>query len=111
MTIDDIYLKIARNISDAIENQWSVAIVTFELEEDAGEFECIYIKDLNLGIEHDFDVSYETYKAFDNLHKITTEGGGNKWNRAKFTLYPTGKFSIDFEWVQDLADEIEANTK
>jgi hypothetical protein len=105
MSIDEIYLKIAHNISDAIKTQWCVANVTFEVEEDAGDFECAYIEDLDSGVEHDFDVSYETYKAFKNLHEITTAGGENKWNRAKFTLYPTGKFSIDFDWDQSSADE------
>ncbi len=40
MIIDEIYQKIAQSISDAIESKWSVASVTVELEEDAGEFEC-----------------------------------------------------------------------
>lgn len=98
MVIDEIYRTIAQDISDAINTQWCVAHVTFLFEEDAGEFECVYIEDVDAGIEHDFDVSYETYKAFNELHEITTEGGENRWNRAKFTLYPTGEFSIHFDW-------------
>lgn len=103
MTVDDIYLEIANSIIDAIETQWSVAIITCELAEDAGEFNCIYKEDNDSAVDHDFDVSYETFKVFEKLHEITTSGE-NDWNRAKFTLYPTGKFSIDFEWDQGLAD-------
>ncbi|MCC5453124.1 antitoxin YezG family protein [Rheinheimera sp. UJ51] len=110
MTVDEIYLEIAHNIIDAIETQWTVAIITCELAEDAGRFKGIYKEDIESAVDHDFGVSYETYKAFKNLHEITTEGGENKWNRAKFTLYPTGKFSIDFEWDQGLANEIQANS-
>ncbi len=110
MTVDDIYLEIAHSIIDAIETQWSVAIITCELAEDAGAFKCIYKEDIDSAVDHDFDVSYETFKAFEKLHEITTSGE-NDWNRAKFTLYPTGKFSIDFEWDQGLADEVEANSK
>ncbi|EPF2929534.1 immunity protein YezG family protein [Vibrio navarrensis] len=44
---------------------------------------------------------------FEELHKITTENPNNKWNRAIFTLEPSGSFNIDFEWDQALADEIE----
>lgn len=40
------------------------------------------------------------------MHEVTTEGGKNRWNRVKFTLYPDGKFNIDFEWDQALFDEI-----
>ena len=101
MNIDEIYLKIVHNISDAIETQWSVAIITCELAEDAGEFECIYKEDIESDVDHDFDVSYETFKTFKKLHEITTSAE-NHWNRAKFTLYSTGKFSIDFEWDEKL---------
>tara|TARA_A200000113_G_C8837491_1_gene345719 strand:- start:211 stop:504 length:294 start_codon:yes stop_codon:yes gene_type:complete len=97
MSIDEIYLKIASDISNEIKTQWCVASVTCELEEDAAEFDCVYIDDLDSAVEHDFDVSYETYKAFKKLHEITTEGGEQKWSRAKFTLYPAGEFIIDFE--------------
>ena len=104
MSIDEIYQKIAHSIIDAIETQWSVAIITCELAEDAGAFKCIYKEDNDSAVDHDFDVTYETFKAFEKLHEITTSGE-NDWNRARFTLYPTGKFSIDFEWDQSLADE------
>ena len=45
MTADDIYLEIAHSITDAIETQWSVAIITCELAENAGAFKCIYKED------------------------------------------------------------------
>ncbi len=95
MSIDEIYIIIASNISDAIDDHWSIAVVTFDFEEDAGEFECVYKTES--GSEYDFDISYETYKAFDMLHDLTADDKEDKWNRAKFTLYPTGKFNIDFE--------------
>ncbi len=94
MCIDQIYKKIACNISDAIDAQWSIAVVIFDYEEDAGEFECVYKN--GSGVEHDFDISYETYKSFESLYAITTEGKENQWDRARFTLYPTGKFNIEF---------------
>ncbi|CAH7289013.1 conserved hypothetical protein [Vibrio chagasii] len=98
MTIDDLYLTIAQDIVDAIDAQWSSAIVVFHREENAGEFECVYKKD-GSDNEYDFVVSYDAYQAFEDLHKITTEQGHNIWNRAIFTLQPTGDFSINFESV------------
>lgn len=41
----------------------------------------------------------------------TINAGGSDWNRAKFTLYPTGKFNVEFEWDQELADEIASHAK
>ncbi|MBI1676275.1 antitoxin YezG family protein [Shewanella sp. NKUCC05_KAH] len=98
MTVDDLYLTIAQDIVDAIDDQWSSAIVVFYREEDAGEFECVYKKD-DSDSEHDFVVSYDAYKAFEELHQITTEHGHNTWNRAIFTLQSNGDFSIDFDSV------------
>jgi len=44
---------------------------------------------------------------FHELYNIMTEEGDqHKWNKAKFKLTPDGKFSIDFDWDQALADEV-----
>ncbi|MCF2902728.1 antitoxin YezG family protein [Pseudoalteromonas sp. OFAV1] len=111
MTIDDIYAKIAHNISNTIENDWAVASIDCELSEGAGRFKCVYKEDNDSVVDYDFDISFKTFEAFENLHKITTERGENNWNRAKFTLYRTGKFNVDFAWDQSLDDELrEAST-
>ena len=107
MNIDEVYHAIAQNIVQAIEADWKHAEVCFERDEDYGGFKCSYSD--SEGKLSDFDVSYSTYKNFKQLHLITSEDESNRWNKAKFTLYPTGKFNIDFEWDQDLADEIAAN--
>ena len=96
---------------DAIESEWAVAIINCELSVGNGDFKCVYKEDCNSDVDYDFDISFETFEAFESLHKITTEDGKNKWNRAKFTLYSTGKFGIEFEWDQGLADEIDAFSK
>lgn len=97
MTIDEIYLKIAQDIYDAIEGEWSLARLTFEYDEGAGEFESVYKKDVESNEELSFDVGYDTFNAFHELYRITTEGQESKWTKAIFTLYPTGEFGIDFE--------------
>lgn len=95
MNIDEIYLEIAYAIIDAIKSKWAIAIVDCKLAENTGDFKCTYKEDIDSDV--DVDCSFEMFTAFESLHKMTTEGGKNKWNRAKFTLYPTGKYSIDFE--------------
>src|SRR5690554_5211391 len=98
-TIDDIYREIAQDIAEAIDDEWQSAVVNFEYTGDSGEFDCVYVKGSDAQ-EFDFDIEFSTYKAFKALHEITTEGDSNRWNRAKFVLEPSGKFSIDFEWDQ-----------
>lgn len=106
MTAEDIYLKIAQHIVDTIDVKWAVAIIDSEIHAGAGSFKCVYKEDENSDLDYDFDSSFELFEAFESLHKITTEGGENDWNRAKFTLHPTGKFDIEFKWDQELADNI-----
>jgi hypothetical protein len=112
MKIEDIYLSIARNIANSITNEWSIAVLEIErTDSDAISFSGDY--------SHNGGKESLNFRSFDrkalkidshNLHEITTEGGNNKWNRAKFTLAPSGEFEIDFKWDQALADEIEANS-
>lgn len=107
-TVDEIYLDVAKAVVESIDQPWQVAILNFEYTDDSGEFDCVFREEG--GNEQDFDVDFLTYKNFKELHLIMTKDGSNRWNRAKFTLYPSGKFNIDFEWDQSLADEIDANS-
>ena len=109
INIDVLYQTIAQNIVNSIEGEWTEAVINFQFFGDAGKYNGRYLT-LESRTEQDFTVGYNNYKAFKQIHQIMTEDGSNKWNRAKFTLYPTGKFSIDFEWDQALADEVEANS-
>ncbi len=104
-TVDEIYEDIAQRIVDAIDEEWTEATIDFEYLGDSGEYKGRYIT--GASDEKDFKVGFKTYKDLKSLHAITTEGVSNHWNRAKFTLFPTGNFNIDFEWDQALADEIE----
>lgn len=103
-TIDAIYKNIGQNIFNEMTENWDKAIIHAELHGDAGKFNGEYIDN---GITKYFEVYDDALDDFEELNKITTEGGKNKWNRASFTLLNTGKFNIDFEWDQALADEIE----
>lgn len=41
------------------------------------------------------------------LHTTTTEGGHNKWNKAKFIITPDKKFDMEFIWDQEWQDELD----
>jgi len=58
-----------------------------------------------------FEISRYILNWIRKLHQITTEGGSNKWNRAIFTLLPTGKFDMEFIWDEELDKEIERLSK
>ncbi|WP_394146618.1 immunity protein YezG family protein [Vibrio atypicus] len=112
MLIDETYRSIAQNIIDSIDSSWDKAVLNIEVVAgDTIGFNGEYIIDG----EH---VSFK-FRNFDrrklsrdgkSLHKVTTKNDSNIWNKAKFTLYPTGKFNIEFEWDQALEDEVNANS-
>lgn len=110
MTIDEIYLKISQHVVNTIEAKWAIAIINAEINVGHGRFKCVYKEDESTDIDYDFDSSFSLFKAFESLHEITTKGG-KKWTLAKFTLYPTGKFSIEFKWDQERTNEIASNAK
>ena len=102
--IDDIYNSIAMGIIENIKTEWEKAHVFVEYFEDSANFKGEYTLEGNTAF---FEVSDQAFDDFEELNEITTQNSENKWNRAVFTLEPTGKFNIDFEWDQELADEIE----
>jgi hypothetical protein len=41
------------------------------------------------------------------LHALTTEGGTNKWNRAKFIFKPDNSFALEFEWDEAWQSKVD----
>ncbi|WP_199610069.1 hypothetical protein [Flocculibacter collagenilyticus] len=110
MTIENIHQSIADNMVDNIFiNDWANAFITVEYyDESALELEGGYKTKSNDFISFKFrNFDRRIISDFHRLHKITSFDSGKKWNRAAFTLEPTGKFNIDVNWDQELADEIE----
>ena len=106
-TIDEIYTSIGQSIANNIPSEsWEAAWINAKVIEDSTGVDGEYTEPNSSEVKY-FEVDDSAFDDFEELHEITTEGGNNKWNRAKFTLSLTGKFSIDFEWDQSLADEIE----
>jgi hypothetical protein len=112
MTVDKIYESIAQEINNSINDNWETAVLNIEFE---GEGVVGYNGDYKIDAEKKdidvFEISFEISDWITELHEITTEGGNNKWNRAIFTLFPTGKFDMEFIWDQELNDEIERLSK
>ncbi len=109
LTIDEIYNSIGQNMVDNLPSEWSEAFINVERStNDAIKLSGGYASlnsDFNSFKFRNFD--RKITDEFHNIYKIMTEESDqNKWNRAKFKLTPDGKFSIDFDWDQALADEV-----
>ncbi|ODB43555.1 hypothetical protein BB427_23150 [Pseudoalteromonas sp. BMB] len=103
--MNDIYEGIASYLIQQARTGWVVIIAEVEFFEDSAEFDitCQYPDNT---IE-DLDSGFQLFMKFKELYRVTTENPENKWNKAKFILNQSGEFNIDFEWDQDLADEIK----
>ena len=113
MTVDEIYLNIGQGISAAIEDEnWNNAVLNLEL---VGTGVVGYNGSYSVNNEqHSLPVRQiprEIKNWVRELHKITTEGDHNKWNKATYTLSSDGQFDIEFIWDQELNDEIERLNK
>lgn len=82
---------------------WSDAFINAQMFGTAAEFQGGYKSEQGAG---KFKVSHTALDDFEDLQDLMIQEGQKKWNKAKFTLYPTGKFNMDFEWDQEQADEI-----
>ena len=106
-SVDEIYLNIAHKVVEKIDGNWVKAELNAEVYGDASKFRGVYSSSFEEEQPKFFKIHHELFDLFEELHKLTTEDSENNWNRAKFTLESSGKFNIDFEWDQELADEIE----
>ncbi len=109
VTVDEIYDSIGQNAIENLPTEWSEAFIDAERSADDA---------LKLsGGYSSIDLEFTSFKfrkfdrrIVDEFHELysimTKEGDQHKWNRAKFKLTPDGKFSIDFDWDQALADEV-----
>jgi len=95
--IEDIYQEIANGIVDAIDDDWTRAIVTAEIEEDNGALTGEYQKTPG-GPSLDFSCGYEMYKSFKELRSAFSEEDKKPWYKAIFTLEKDGTFNLDFEY-------------
>lgn len=112
MTVDEIYQNIAKNISGVIKEDWQNAVLRLEVLDGMVSNIGVYYdakgheKQLDVE-EFDFQLTFNILE----LHQITTEGNGNKWNGAVYELSSDGKFNMDFIWDQDFQDEVERLAK
>lgn len=104
--VDSIYENIAEYLVQQITADWKECKVEVEFFGDAAEFDATYTNFEDKSF--DLESGYYLFKEFQSLSTIMSDNPEIKWNKATFTLEPSGDFNIDFEWDQELADEIES---
>jgi len=109
MTIDEIYEVIANGLVACISTEvWDKAVLYVQGDntyvEITGIYECKG-KTFNLNT---YNIDTEVSFALMELHEITTAENSNQWNRATFTLFHDGNFNMEFQWDQELDDEINS---
>ena len=102
MTVDEIFELVANNIYSSIEtDNWDKAVLNISGDDTSmalSGYSYLCGHQIQLDVRNfDLDVEF----ALMELHEITTEGGGNPWNTAEFTLYPDGRFNVDFDSSTD----------
>jgi len=86
------------------------AILNIIRLEGVVEFNSYVIDESDNKINLEVSMGYKYAKAVLELYSITqTQSPVHKnWNRAKYTLFPEGKMSIEYIWDEDLQNEVDA---
>ncbi len=110
---DLIYQEIANKFVDIIPAEWNKVLLFSEVEDDAISIHYVfYESDQNtlktsdsltdeFGISRKERIMYsvELSRLIEKLNKAFAEEGLEKWNIITFILENTGKFKVDFEYL------------
>ncbi len=107
-SVKEIYNNLGDNIVNNINDSWEKAALDFKVLKDFSSYKGYYISNnekKNISVSK---FSLDVDQDLIDLHKITTEGGINRWNRGFFVTFPDGRFEIEFIWDQKLEDELNS---
>jgi len=110
-TVNDIYNFLGHHIIRNAPFKWSEAVLSVEVLPGFSSYNGVYMTEqgtLNMNV---FDFPIETGEYITALHKITTEGGHNKWNKGKFKVSSDRKFEVDFVWDEEWQQEIDERNR
>jgi hypothetical protein len=111
MTVNEVYNSLGRFLLGLLPNEeWSKAELNLKIQPKlVGMSGKCYTKEKTLSLRTSFDDELE--EKIKWLHTVTTEGGHNKWNKAKFSVTPDKKFNMEFIWDQEWQDEVDDNNR
>ncbi len=108
--LDHIYIEISAMMVKGMDSSWTEAVLEVELHALAIKLSGGYLHGLGhepLSFTFSKDDKKQLIDLLLELHFQTAEGQENRWNTLNYHLYPDGRYSVDFEWNQQLADDIE----
>jgi Protein of unknown function, DUF600 len=107
MEVNNIYLEIANCIVGSINAGWAKALLKIEIQEGVTGYNLAYYDNAEIRKSVRLIKTPNISEYIQELHAITTEGCHNRWNKLEFTLFPDGKFDLQFIWDQAWQDEID----
>jgi hypothetical protein len=107
MTVNEVYNSLGSFLLDLLpDKNWLKAELNIEIQPGvlgmSGDCLC---DDEKISLRTRYND--ELKSAIKWLHATTTEGGYNKWNKAKFTITPDNQFDMEFIWDQEWQDEVD----
>ena len=107
MTINEVYNSLEDFLMNLLPNEfWSKAELNIKVQPKmVGMSGKCYAPDKEISLRTKFDNKLEDKIKW--LHKKTTHGGNQKWNKAKFSITSEKKIEMDFVWDQEWQDEID----
>ncbi|MFW5700846.1 MAG: hypothetical protein ACOCWM_04070 [Cyclobacteriaceae bacterium] len=109
--MNEIFNKIAAAILDVLPRNRAFKYTTLKIKRLKGNvgFTGYFVSDN--GIRESLDI-WNFALETDEIHKLyeLTQSQPlqhKDWNRAKFTLYPDGKFDMEYIWDQELQDKVD----
>lgn len=102
-----VFEMIGQYIVDSIEEQgWQKALLYLEVAEQSVGLRGQYITEN--GTERPFDAEgdFNLAKAILEFHRLSNENLRNRWNRATATLTASYELTLEYNWNQELYDEV-----
>ncbi|MCG8476004.1 MAG: hypothetical protein MI784_11100 [Cytophagales bacterium] len=105
MEVNEIYNTLGQYLLEIIPthlSSWTKAELILKIQGDYISYSSVcFQQDKKKYLNSAKDTNLE--KKIHNLHQFTTRDGKNKWNKAKFILYPDYNFKMEFFWDKELA--------
>ena len=111
--IEEINNAIGQALYDSVNEDWVEIQMNIKLGIESIGYRATYMATNGEIKQIDFwDNDFGLPNKFKKLHQtMTAQTDKHKWNRAKATLTDDMKLNIQFEWDQELADELERLNK
>jgi hypothetical protein len=115
MNQKEIFNLLANGIIDAIPQGiiFQESTLNIMRQEGVVEFNSFLLDEKGQKVNLEINMGYKYAKAVLELYQITQNDHPlhKDWNRAKYTLYPDGKMSIEYIWDQELQDRVDSYNK